>query len=81
MSILAIHDFQISDDICTVEALVEDAFLLRKETWLDPAEYAPGVCQASFTVPDDCPIPKDESEFIDMLNDLNLDWDLIQPES
>ena len=80
MAILAIHDVQINDDSCTVEALVEDTFCIRKETRLDPAEYAPGVCQASFPVPDDCPIPKDESQFIDMLDELDLDWELVQPD-
>lgn len=82
MSILAIHNVNFNHEAgtCQVQALVEDACIIRRATREDPAEWGPGLCQASFIVNDEYPIPKDESQFIDFLDDLDLDWDLVQPE-
>ena len=78
MSVLAIHDFQIADDYCTVEALVEDAILVHLPTLESPAEYAPGVCEARFTVDPEESIPVDEDHFCSYLDSLNLDWRLVE---
>ena len=78
MSVLAIHDFQIADDYCTVEALVEDAILVHLPTLESPAEYAPGVCEAMFIVDPEEPIPVDEDDFCSYLDSLNLDWRLVE---
>jgi hypothetical protein len=78
MSVLAIHDFQIADDYCTVEALVEDAMLVHLPTLESPAEYAPGVCEARFIVDPEESIPVDEDDFCSYLDSLNLDWRLVE---
>jgi hypothetical protein len=82
MSILSIHNVTFNHAIgtCQVDALVEDMCLIRRETREEPAEWAPGLCRASFVFNDDLLIPEDESQFIDILDDLNLDWQLLQPE-
>lgn len=80
MAILAIHnvDFNHEAGTCQVEALVEDACIILRETLDSPAEYGPGLCQASFIVNDEYPIPENESQFIDFLDELDLDWEPIR---
>jgi hypothetical protein len=78
MSVLAIHNCQIDDDSCTVEALVEDALLVSLPMDDSPAEYAPGVCQARFVVDPEESIPVDEDDFCSYLDSLNLDWRLVE---
>jgi hypothetical protein len=43
-----------------------------------PAEYAPGVCEARFTVDPEESIPVDEDDFCSYLDSLNLDWRLVE---
>jgi len=74
MTVLAIHNFRIADDYCTVEALVEDAILVN----LPIAEYVPGVCEARFIVDPEESIPVDEDDFCSYLDSLNLDWRLVE---
>ena len=78
MSVLAIHNCQIDYDFCTVEALVEDALLVSLPMDDSPAEYAPGVCEARFTVDPEESIPVDEDDFCSYLDSLNLDWRLVE---
>jgi hypothetical protein len=78
MSVLAIHKFQIDDDYCTVEALVEDSVLVCPPTHDNPAEFAPGVCEARFVVDTEVSIPMDEDDFCSYLDSLNLDWRLVE---
>jgi hypothetical protein len=78
MTVLAIHDFQIADDYCTVEALVEDSILVCPPTHDNPAEFAPGVCEAKFIVDPEESIPVDEDDFCSYLDSLNLDWRLVE---
>jgi hypothetical protein len=78
MSVLAIHNFQIDDDYCTVEALVEDSMLVCLPTHDSPAEFALGVCEARFVVDPEVSIPVDEDDFCSYLDSLNLDWRLVE---
>ena len=78
MSVLAIHKFQIDDDYCTVEALVEDSLLVHLPMDDSPAEDAPGVCKAKFIVDPEESIPVDEDDFCSYLDSLNLDWRLVE---
>ena len=78
MSVLAIHKFQINDDYCTVEALVEDSMLVHLPMDDSPAEYAAGVCEARFVVAPEESIPVDEDGFCSYLDSLNLDWRLVE---
>jgi hypothetical protein len=78
MSVLAIHKFEIDDDYCTVEALVEDSMLVCLPTHDSPAEFAPGVCETRFVVDTEVSIPVDEDDFCSYLDSLNLDWRLVE---
>ena len=78
MTVLAIHNFRIADDYCTVEALVEDSILVCPLTHDNPAEFAPGVCEARFVVDTEVSIPVDEDDFCSYLDSLNLDWRLVE---
>jgi len=78
MSVLAVHDFRIADDYCTVEAVVEDAVLLHLPMDYEPAEFGPGLCTAKFSVDPEESIPVDEDDFCSYLDSLNLDWRLVE---
>jgi hypothetical protein len=77
MSILAIEDTTIDQTNVTVTAIVEDMRLLYKATRDDPEEWAPALCSASFQLADDESIPVDEDGFCSYLDQLNLDWQLV----
>jgi hypothetical protein len=78
MSVLAIYKFQIDDDYCTVEALVDDSVLVCPPTHDSPAEFDCGVCKARFVVDTEVSIPVDEDDFCSYLDSLNLDWRLVE---
>jgi hypothetical protein len=77
MSVLVVEDIIIREDYVTVVAMVEDARILYQQDLISPAEYCPALCQASFYVDEDEQIPTDEGSFIDYLNELDLDWQLL----
>ena len=74
MSIISIEETTIKNDHVTVTAMVEDAHLKHQATHIDPPEYVPGLCQASFYVDADQTIPTNEGSFIDYLDSLGLQW-------
>jgi len=78
MSVLAIHRLQITDDYCTVEALVENSILVYPPSNISPAEFDHGVCEARFIVDTEESIPVDEDDFCSYLDSLNLDWRLVE---
>lgn len=77
MTVLAIEHTTIENNHVTVTAMVEDACLIFHSTYFEPEEYCPGLCQTSFNLADDEQIPTDEDGFIQYLDTLNLDWQLI----
>lgn len=77
MSILAIEDTIIDGNDVTVTALVDEMRLLYPATQFDPAEYAPALCTAYFTMDEGEQIPTDEDGFCQYLDSLNLDWQLL----
>jgi hypothetical protein len=74
MSVLTIHNLDIYDDYCDVQALVEDAILVNLPMDDSPAEYAPGLCEAKFIMDPEESIPLDEDALCSYLDSLNLDW-------
>jgi hypothetical protein len=82
MSVLAVYNTEITDDYCTVTALVEDAMLVYQPTgqaaFYHPAEYGPGVCEAGFEMDPGESIPVDEADFCSYLDSLDLDWRLVE---
>jgi hypothetical protein len=57
-----------------VTAIVEDAVQTYSQTYYDPAEYGPAVCEASFSVDDDEILPDNDYELIEYLEKLDLEW-------
>ncbi len=60
-----------------VAAVIEDAVQVYAQTMYDPAEYGPALCEASFTLEEDEILPDNEDELIQFLEDLDLNWDLV----
>lgn len=73
-------EYDSKDDIY-VTAYIEDAILSYPATYTDPPEYAPALCKASFSLEEDELLPQNENEWIKLLEELNLDWEVIKEEN
>lgn len=60
-----------------VRAIVEDMVQVYPATLYDPPEYGPAVCEASFELDEDELLPNGEDSLIDYLNDLDLNWQIV----
>ena len=82
MSVLTVLDFEITNDYCTVTALVEDACLVYQPTGeaalYDPSEYGPGICEATFELDSDQWILVESNRLCMYLDSLDLDWRLVE---
>ena len=82
MSVLSVYNTEITDDYCTVTALVEDAMLVYQPTgqaaFYYPTEYGPGICEAGFDLDPGESIPVDEDNLCSYIDSLDLDWRLIE---
>lgn len=79
--ITLIYDVCKDGDNVTVKAVVEDSVLIYPATELDPPEYGPALCEASFELEENEILPRDEDQLIDYLEKLNLDWEVILEEN
>jgi hypothetical protein len=70
MTIKQIESIFSESGVVKVSAVIEDSLY-------DPAEYGPAICEASFELDEDEIIPDDEDKLIQFLENLNLDWILI----
>lgn len=82
MSIISIDTMTTCDDgSIYVSAMIEDAVMTHTQTMEDPAEYGPALCEASFTIDDEelreVVLPDNDDELIQFLNDLDLNWELV----
>jgi hypothetical protein len=77
MAILTIEDTTIDGIDVTVTAVVEDMRLLYRATHLDPEEWAPALCTASFELDEGEQLPLDEDGFCNYLDRLDLNWELV----
>jgi hypothetical protein len=77
MSVLAIEDTTINGTHVTVTAIVNEMRLLYPATHLDPEEWAPALCTASFELAEGEQIPTDEDGFCSYLDSLSLNWELL----
>jgi hypothetical protein len=75
--ISVIYDIIKTEDRVTVKAVVEDSVQTYAATLIDPPEYGPALCEASFELEENEILPKDEDDLIDYLESLNLDWEVI----
>ena len=77
MTIKQIESIFSESGVVKVSAVIEDSILLYPQTLYDPAEYRPAICETSFELDEDEILPDDEDELIQFLENLNLDWILI----
>lgn len=76
-----IYDIHKKDNEVFVKAIVEDAVLVYPATNLDPEEYGPALCEATFELEENEILPSDDDQLIDYLEKLNLDWEVISEEN
>jgi hypothetical protein len=77
MQVLAIEDIIVNGYEVTITAVVDDMRLIHQSTHLDPEEYAPALCRASFELDKGEQIPLDEDGFCSYLTDLEPNWELL----
>ncbi len=75
--ISVIYDIVKNKNFITVKAVIEDSVQTYAATLIDPPEYGPALCEASFELEENEILPKDEDDLIDYLESLNLDWEVI----
>jgi hypothetical protein len=79
--VLSIEETLVDKTRVTVTAMVDDVYLLHHQTIDSPAEYAPALCTASFEMEEDEQIPLDENNFCKYLEELCLEWQLVEFEN
>jgi hypothetical protein len=72
-----IETFQQNKNFVYVRAVLEDMVQVHPSTLYDPPEYGPALCESSFTFDEDEILPDNEEELIDYLNELDLDWKIV----
>jgi hypothetical protein len=77
MTIKQIESIFSESGVVKVSAVIEDSILMYSQTLYDPDEYGPAICEASFELDEDEILPDDEDKLIQFLENLNLDWILI----
>jgi hypothetical protein len=75
--ISAIETFQQNENKIYVRGVIEDVIEIYPATLQDPPEYGPALCEASFELDEDELIPEGDDALLDYLNQLYLDWRII----
>jgi hypothetical protein len=75
--ILSIDEIKQEDDLVSVRAVVEDAIQTYSQTYYDPPEYGPALCESSFYLDEDEILPKDEEQLLNYLNSLDIFWEVL----
>jgi hypothetical protein len=74
----SIESIFVDDDATVyVSAVVEDMIQIHRQTYYEPAEYGPALCEASFELSEDCTLPDNDHELIQFLENLDLDWQVV----
>jgi hypothetical protein len=72
--ITMIYDVYKDSELITVKAVIEDFVMVYPATNIDPPEYGPALCEASFTLDHGETLPEDEEDLINFLENLDLNW-------
>lgn len=75
--ILSIDEIKQEDDLVSVRAVVEDAVQTYSQTYYEPAEYGPALCESFFYLGEDEQLPENEEQLLNYLNSLSLDWEVL----
>lgn len=70
-----VYKVEKNEDLVTVNAVIEDAIQIAHQTLIDPPEYGPAICTASFYLEEGDELPSEEDDLIDYLEQLELDWE------
>jgi len=62
--------------LVTVTAIVEDMVLTHQQTYYDPPEYGPALCETSFSLEDYDVNIEDEEELHEFLYD--SEWEIVE---
>jgi hypothetical protein len=62
---------------CDVEAVVEDAVLVRSQTLEDPPEWGPALCRGTFYLCEDDVIPATDAGVKRLLSERIDDWEVV----
>jgi len=77
MTILSIESIYQEDGNVYVSAVVEDVVQVYAQTYYEPAECGPALCEASFSVDDDEILPDNDYELMKYLEELDLTWEMV----
>lgn len=75
-----IYDVIKNDNYITIRAIIEDSVLVYSATEIDPPEYGPALCEATFELEENEILPKDDDDLIDYLETLSLNWEPVLDE-
>jgi hypothetical protein len=75
--VIEINEMRFDDDVLVVEAVVEDAALVRSQTMEDPPEWGPALCRGTWHMDSEALIPATDAQFFEMLSDNIDDWALV----
>ena len=75
--ISVIETFEQNENRIYVRGIVEDVIEIYPATLEDPPEYGPALCEASFELDEDEILPESEDALLDYINELYLDWKII----
>jgi len=78
--VLSIEDLRFeSDGLLVVDAVVDDAVVVRPQTYMDPAEWGPALCRGSVYLSDEDLIPATDVELCKLLSERIDDWAPVYP--
>lgn len=73
--VLSIEDLRFElDGLLVVDAVVDDAVVVRPQTYMDPAEWGPALCRGSVYLSDEDLIPATDAELCKLLSERIDDW-------
>lgn len=76
--VLEIHNLTFGPDgRCDVEALVDDAVVVRNQTYEDPEEWAPALCRGTFYLCEDDVIPATDAGIRRLLSKRIDNWEVV----
>jgi len=78
--ISVIYESKVENNVLYVKAVVEDMVKVFSGNMYEPEEYGPALCETSIELEEDDMIPQNDAELVQYLEQLNVDWEVIDPE-
>jgi hypothetical protein len=75
-----IYESKVENNVLYVKAVLEDMVKVFSGDRYDPEEYGPALCETSIELEGDDLVPDNDDELIEYLEQLNVDWKIIDPE-